>query len=97
MKREEPSLRFRTELPDAVAIRAVAAGLADAAQQQRAFQAILLRLCECRRLSYVPGQQDITAFLQGRVSVGLEMEQYALQSVDELKQLFDRRKVREPK
>lgn len=87
-KRTDAALRFRTTLPDAIAIRAVALGQADEHQQKRAIEAILIRLCKKHVDAFTPGAPDVSNFLSGRVSIALEIEQYAVRTPEQLKQLF---------
>lgn len=90
--RREPVLSFKPELADAMAIKAVASGGGDEGQQKRAIYWVINGLCQVNTLSFTPENQRISDFLEGRRSVGLEIAMYATLPVDELKQVFVRRK-----
>ena len=79
------------DLPDAMAIKAVAAGTADEHQQRRAITHILQRLCEMGRLAYVPESDRDTCLALGRQSVGFEIRLYVQETVDELKRISEQR------
>lgn len=90
--RKEPSLAFKRSFPGAMAIKAVCAGTADTDQQQRAMKYIVTALCERNKGTFVPGHADIGAYLQGRLSVGLEIELCAALPSEELKTLIEGRR-----
>lgn len=58
---------------DAFAIKAVAKGEATEAQQQRALQWIIQAAAMTYDETFVPGQPDVSNFLAGRRSVGLQV------------------------
>lgn len=58
---------------DAYAIKAVANGTATEGQQQRAMQWIIQAAAMTYDETFVPGQPDVSGFLAGRRSVGLQI------------------------
>lgn len=58
---------------DVRAVKAVAEGTASSADQKRAFQWILRKASAAQDVSFRPGEPDVTAYLEGRRSVGLAM------------------------
>lgn len=58
---------------DALALKALQAGTADADQQRRALDWILQQACRTYDLSYRPGSDRETVFAEGRRFVGLEI------------------------
>lgn len=71
---------------DVAAIQAVGAGVADAAQQKRALQVILYKVCGFDDVSFRPGAPDITAFLEGQRFVAQKIQmllQYSPQNFKE--------------
>lgn len=58
------------ELADAAALKALASGTADKHQQVRAIRWIVERAAMTYDQAFVPGSADVTAFIEGRRSVG---------------------------
>lgn len=58
---------------DAACIQAVAAGTADARQQQHALQVIVEKLAGTYEHTFVPRETETTVYLEGRRSVGLQI------------------------
>jgi len=61
---------------DIFALQAVAAGEANAAQQQRAWDCVVRILCETDRMTFWPGAEDgrrATDFAEGKRWVGLQL------------------------
>jgi hypothetical protein len=56
---------------DVRAIQALAAGSADAWEQERALKWIIEQACSCYDEPFRPGEQDATNYMLGRRSVGL--------------------------
>jgi phage tail sheath protein FI len=66
----------RIEDADIFALQAVANGIANAAQQQRAYAYIVCTLCETDRMTFWPGGEDgkrATDFAEGKRWVGLQL------------------------
>lgn len=61
------------EIEDVDAVKAVAAGNASPAQQKRAMDWIIQRAAMTYDETFVAGSADVTAFLAGRRSVGLQI------------------------
>ena len=58
---------------DVRAVKALAEGQASGEMQKRAFQWILRKASAAQDVSFRPGEPDVTAYLEGRRSVGLAM------------------------
>ncbi len=86
------SLRFRTDLSDALAIQAVFNGTAVEAEQKRAMAAIVSRMCATQRDNFDPTNERVTSYLLGRESIAKEIAQYVQQSPGQLETMFNRRK-----
>lgn len=61
---------------EALALRALQKGEADADQQKTALQFITNKLCRPHDLLYIPGSFDETGFLNGRAFVGQQILKY---------------------
>ncbi len=61
------------EIADLTAVKALAAGTADAQQQKRALDWILIQVCGTYEMSYRPESDRDTAFAEGRRFVGLQI------------------------
>lgn len=72
-------------LADAVAIRAVTAGTANEAQQQRAMAFIINALCRTYDLSYRPESTRDTDFAEGMRHVGLQLVKFINLPLEALK------------
>jgi hypothetical protein len=66
---EEPA---KWDKPDAAALQALAAGTANAGQQQRALNWIIYEACGTYELDYRPDPRD-HAFVSGKRRVGLQI------------------------
>lgn len=58
------------EIADVAAMQALASGTANEGQQKRALKWIIEQAAQTYDQSFVPGQADVTAFIEGRRSVG---------------------------
>lgn len=83
--KNDPFRPARYEQYDALAIKAVAAGKASEAQQQRAMQWIIHAAAMTYDETFVPGRSDLSDFLQGRRSVGLQIVKLINVPIDLLK------------
>jgi hypothetical protein len=70
---ENPYLLAEWELADAAALQSVARGTASEAQQKRALDWVLTRAAMTYEETFVPGKPDMTGYLAGRRSVGLQI------------------------
>lgn len=83
--KHDPFRPARYERYDALAIKAVAAGKASEAQQQRAVQWIIQAAAMTYDETFVPGHPDLSDFLAGRRSVGLQIVKLINVPIDLLK------------
>jgi len=72
-KKREPWHPAHWELGDASAIQAISRGDASAEQQRRALDWIIKAAAMTYDETFVPGQADVSSFLSGRRSVGLQV------------------------
>lgn len=71
--KREPWHPAQWELADASAIQALSRGDASPEQQRRALQWIITAAAMTYDETFTPGQSDVSDFLQGRRSVGLQV------------------------
>jgi hypothetical protein len=65
-----------TENADIFAIQAVAKGIANEAQQKRAFEFIVSMLCETDRMTFWRDSIRLTDFAEGKRWVGVQLRRY---------------------
>ena len=73
---DRPWHLMRLDDADIFAVQAVAQGVANEAQQQRAYDLIVRTLCETDRMTFWPGGEDgrrATDFAEGKRWVGLQL------------------------
>lgn len=68
--KRQPWFPAEYDTQDIAAVQAVATGTASAEQQRRALRWIIESCAGAYNQSFIPGQSDVTAFLEGRRSVG---------------------------
>jgi len=82
---------------DIIALKAVAAGTANAEQQQRFFGWLVKKACTIGGISFTPDKPDVGDFKEGRRFIGAWLVYFLEESGDSLIKRFQDRKPLEPK